>query len=159
MSPELHVVSLTNDVAIATFRQVLLVHFRRETPQSSATPIQNALDSIVQRHKAAVFFAVIETESVPPDNEARKAFTRLFEQNNDRLACAVVTYRGEGFRGAAVRTIVSGIMILPRRFKFPRHITGSVDEAASLALRHVPGLDTAALLRAFDELSRMSPTS
>ena len=151
---ELKSVSVSNDVAIATFRHVLICHFRKKTPAVSAATLQTAIQTLPRAEKV-VFFGVIEIESDPPDTEARERFTKFFEDNADRFACAIVAYRGEGFRGAMVRTIVSGIFhLMPKfRFAFPRQVVGSLDEGATQALKHAPGLDTAALLAAVRELS------
>jgi hypothetical protein len=103
-----------------------------------------------------VFFAVIETTSVPPDQAVRRAFIKLFEEQAADLAMALVTIRGEGFRVAMVRTIVAGILTLMPRLRFPKHIGGSLEQAARVVADHVADIDSAGLLAAFGELAAQS---
>ena len=154
--PELRIVTLDKDVSIATHGQAVLCHFRGLTPASAAAILRRALGQLDAR-RPAIFFAVIETTSTPPDGEARAAFSKFFEDSAERLACAVVAIRGEGFRAAMVRTIASGILHLMPRFRvaFPKHIVASPEEAARLAKESLPALDTTALLHAFTAFSEM----
>jgi hypothetical protein len=153
MGTALQIVSTSSDVCVAVFRNALLANFRRRTPASAVDLLHTAARSI-PRGERVVFFAVIKVDSDAPDNEGRARFTQFFEDHADRLACAIITYRGEGFRGATVRTIVNGIFhLMPRfRFAFPRHVVGSIEEAAALASKYSSALDATTLLAAFDEM-------
>jgi hypothetical protein len=155
---DLDVISLSNDVTVATFQNAILVHYRGETLPGCVEPMRAATKALAGRGKI-VFFAVIELTSVPPEQPARRALTRFFEESNDRLSLVVITYRGEGFRGAAVRLVVQAVMSLAPsfRFAFPKHVVGSLEEAAALAQKACPSLDRAQLITAFDALSRMNP--
>jgi hypothetical protein len=150
MEPALHLVSADGDLAVATFHNVVLVHFRGQTSSAGASVIRRAFAAQKERF---LFFCVIETASVPPDEAARQSFIKLFDEFGDRLALALVTIRGEGFRAAMVRIISSGILNFIRfRVRFPKHIGGSLEEAAGRAAEHAEGADAASLLSAFAEL-------
>jgi hypothetical protein len=105
-----------------------------------------------------VYFAVIELASVTPDDATRRAFTRFFEDERARLAAVIVVSYGEGFRGAMVRTVLSGILSLAPSFRlgFPRHVVGSVDYAASAAVGVDPSVPRDGQLRAFRMLEATS---
>jgi len=158
MSRELAVVAMSADVAVATFRNVVLCHFRLETPVTCAAMLREAMKALPPTDKT-VFFGVIETTSVPPNQAAREAFAKFFEDYSARMAGAIVAIRGTGFRAAMVRTIASGVLhLLPRfRVPFPKHIVGSLEEAAGHAHRLSPELDPDALLGAFRRFSEMAP--
>jgi hypothetical protein len=157
-SVEPTVIALSNDVSVATFRNVVLCHFRGETPPSCVGAVRSAVWSLPPEQRV-LFWGIIETTSTPPDQEARRRFTSFFEEHSNRLAGMIVTYFGEGFRGAVVRAVVSGIVNLApmSRFAFPRHVVANLDEAAMLAERLSPELDRAALLQAFRTFSVMRP--
>jgi hypothetical protein len=159
MEGDLAALALSPDVAVATFRTAVLCHFRLETPVSCAAMLRAAMNALPP-DKPVVFFGIIETTSVPPSQAAREAFAKFFEDYSKRLAGAIITIRGTGFRAAMVRTIASGVLTLLPRFRvpFPKHIVGSLEEAAGHAYRISPELNPAALLAAFDALSQMAPS-
>lgn len=159
MESDLKVHVLSDQTTIASYRNVLIAHFRGVVKADCRSLLQRAMDELVVKNKSVVFFAVIEAESPPPEQAARQAIASFFEANADKFSSAVIAYRGEGFRAAMVRTVVSGILNLTARVRFPfaKHVVGSPEEAASLALQHSPGLDTAGLLAAFSRLAAMRP--
>lgn len=161
MASEVEIVHRSGDVTVARFRETLLVHFRGHTLASAAVALRKARTAIAEAYPRFAFFAVVEAESTPPDQEARRAFVRFFEESAPSLDCLVLAFRGQGFRGAVVRSVVSNMLdLMPRaRFAFPRHVVGSVEEAASLVHRHSPGVDTAALIQAFRALTGAPPGS
>ena len=151
MDSALRIVSVDEDVAVATLHNVVLVHFRGKTTAACVPIVRRAFSAIKER---LVFFAVIETSSTPPDQAAREAFIKLFDEFGERMAMALVTIRGDGFRAAMVRVISSGILNFIRfRVRFPKHIGGSIEEAAGRAAEHTDGADAATLLRAFRDLA------
>jgi hypothetical protein len=150
---ELRVFSLSADAAVASYQNAVICHFRGLTLESLVPAVQRAFTTAAQDGRV-VFLAVIETTSPPPDDKARQAFIRMFDEWGDKIAVALVTIRGDGFRAAMVRVISSGILNFVRfRVRFPKHIGGSMEEAASRAAEH--GMDAAKLLSAFQRLSQM----
>jgi hypothetical protein len=150
--PQLEILSLSADVAIATFGSVLFCHFRRETPPACLVTLRAAASRILASHERFVFFGVIELESTPPEQEARQGFTRFFAERAKQMACMTVTYRGEGFRGAMIRAIVSAIVTLgpASRGDYPRLVAKSLDEAAAFVEKHVPAAVRGGLIEAFE---------
>jgi hypothetical protein len=149
---ELRIVSVDENVAVATLGNIVFCHFRQLTPSSAIAVVRRAFTSL---KGPVVFFGVIETTSTPPDERAREAFIKLFDEFGERIAAALVTIRGDGFRAAMVRVIASGILNFIRfRVRFPKHIGGSLEEAASRAAEHASGLDAAAIMSGFHHLSR-----
>lgn len=157
MNRELHVHDLSSDVTVASFRSVLLAHCRGATPAAVVDKFRAAYSAVTLEHPKVVFLAIIETTSHAPNEEARRVFLRFFEDHGAQLACVVFVYRGQGFRGAFVRSIVAGMLdLMPRaRVPFPRHVVGSVEEAVVMARKYLPDLDGPALLAAARELCEL----
>lgn len=153
-SAALELVATNDDYVVATVGNVLLVHFRRRTPLAVVEACRDGLRRLGRTVPSVVFFAVIELESDPPDDATRKAFTRLFEDEERRLGLAVIASKGEGVRGAMVRTVISGIFSLAPSFRlaFPRHVVASVEAAADRAAPALVGVGRDAIVRCFDEL-------
>ena len=55
---------------------------------------------------------VVESEAVPPDSEARRAFVELFHQKE--LKHFSVTHEGDGFKAASVRAIAAAAHAMAR---------------------------------------------
>jgi len=161
LQPKLEVLSLSPDVSVAIFGSVLFCHFRRETPASCIATLRGAASRVLASHDRFVFFGVIELASAPPDQEARQGFTRFFEERAKQMACMTVTYRGEGFRGAMIRAIVSAIVSLgpASRGDYPRLVAKTLEEAAAFVERNARGVERAALLEAFESFAAMGSSS
>lgn len=156
---DLTVISRARDVYVATHANVLLVDFREATPATCVRAWEEGMRAIAKSGQKAVYFALVEVQSIPPDDKARQACARFFEEHRDDLAGFVLAFQAPGFRGAMVRTVVSGILTaLPRfRLGFPRHIVQSLEEAAEAARTCSPGIDRLALIDAFETLRRSPP--
>ncbi len=157
MASDLRVAVLSSETTVATFGEVLIAHFRGPTRASCVECLDKAFAGLAAKHPRVVFLGVVEAESPPPDDEARKALAGFFQRVGEQLSCVLVTYRGEGFRASMVRTVASVILNLMIRASFPRHTVRSLDEAAALGKKYSSGLDPAALLQALDELAQMHP--
>jgi hypothetical protein len=76
---------------------------------------------------------VVETDAVPPDADARKAFTDVTQM--DEIKYFSVTHEGTGFKAASVRAIMSGVHALARP-KFEHAVHSTVADAARWAAAH-----------------------
>lgn len=152
--PAAEVIELSRETTVATLGEVLLVHFRGTTLPSCTIPMAKGRRAIAERYPRFSFFAVVEPGSPAPDHDTRQAMLRFFEDSAPTMDSLVCAFVAEGFRAAMVRTVVSSILdLMPRsRFRFPRHIVRSIEEAAPLVHEHAPKVDTAALIAAFREL-------
>lgn len=136
---------------------VLIVHFLPgPTSTQCLSSWQDGVDRIVKTKKKVLYFGIIETASTPPDAAVREGYTRFFEKNNDNLLGLVITQFGEGFRSAAVRTVISGILNMSPRFRlgFPRHVVGTLQEANSHVMALVPELDAKVILEIVADLRK-----
>src|SRR5437868_3612317 len=117
MSDRHHRVAVAGDTVFALFRA-------GPTESRIVDGWDRAMSDFGRGGRKALFFGVVEEESVPPGDDTRKAFTRFFERHSGSIEVCVVAVEGSGFRVALGRTIVTGVMhLMPRfRFPFPRHV-------------------------------------
>lgn len=157
--PDLTLISRSRDVYVGVHANALLIDFRLATPPSCISAWEEGMREIGKRKQKTVYFGLVEEASVTPDEAARKVFAKFFEKHRDDLAGFVLTVEAHGFRGAMVRTVVSGILtVLPRfRLGFPRHVVSSLAQAADAARSCSPGIDRHALIEAFEALRRSPP--
>jgi hypothetical protein len=74
-----------------------------------------ALNEVVGKYPGeAGFLCVVESSSAAPDDEARKASSRMIEEHGSRLRAVAVVIEGSGFRASIVRSVASGIVLLAR---------------------------------------------
>jgi hypothetical protein len=156
MTNEVQVVSASRDVFVATVGDVLVVHFRLETPASTVASWEAALATITKAGHKGIWLGIIDPESAAPDDAAKTAFTRFFEDNKDRLAGFVIGVLYDGFRAATTRAVIGLVMnVSPRfRFPFPKHVAKSVADAADLAGGLSAVVDRATLARAIADIQK-----
>jgi hypothetical protein len=74
---------------------------------------------------------VVEENSAPPNEEARKASARMMEEHGDRLRAVAMVIEGSGFRASIVRSVASSIVWLARRrSKTPVSYSATVEAGA-----------------------------
>lgn len=66
-----------------------------------------------------------------PTPEAREGLRSLVLRDGDHIACVGVVLRGDGFWASALRSAVSGILLVGPRAPFPQRVYGSAEELAA----------------------------
>lgn len=92
-----------------------------------------------------------------PTQEARAELRQLATRHGDHIACVGVVLNGEGFWASALRSALSGILLVGPKAQFPLRLYGTAEELADwLPGEHVRRtktfLDRAALLARIDEV-------
>jgi hypothetical protein len=73
-----------------------------------------------------------------PTPEAREGLRELAHRDGDHIACVGVVLRGDGFWASALRSALSGILLVGPKSPFPLRLYGSGEELASwLPVEHV----------------------
>src|SRR5260370_23693502 len=88
---------------------------------------------LAKSRQRLAFFAVIEPGSAAPAQEARRAFTRFFEDNATCLSgIVIVTHRAVYFRPPMIPPFTSRVLHLTTscRPSFPRSAAGSAEAVA-----------------------------
>jgi hypothetical protein len=101
----------------------------REAPTSQVMrTIVAELDSLAKVCREGTGALLIVNSDCPPPDEAARSYIRAELARSSMLA-AVQVVEGTGFRGAAMRAVLS-VLQLALRPPFPMHITGNLDEGA-----------------------------
>lgn len=136
-------VSLAPPAFHATERQYVLASFRRvgiavwieEAPVQAIREAQRMVERLAAEWPDGVgFMQVIGEDCQTIDLSSRLALRDLLVAGQSHIREAPVVYEGSGFRAAAVRAIVTGI-IAQRSLGFPHRVYGSIEEGA-LAIAH-----------------------
>jgi hypothetical protein len=122
---------LCDDHCIATWRHCLIAIWRRTTTNQGAAALRESLSKLTAANPGGVgIIAIIENHAAAPDADARRALAAAFRDHAPSIRAAAIVHEGTGFRGAAIRSIVTGVSLLIRP-GYPHNVTASVDAGAS----------------------------
>jgi hypothetical protein len=99
-----------------------------------------------------------------PTPEARAELRQLATRDGDHIACVGVVLNGQGFWASALRSALSGVLLVGPKALFPLRIYGTAEELADwLPVEHVRRtrtyLDRATLLGCIDEVRFAHPSA
>lgn len=121
---------VTHDYTVGVWRNVLVVDWRQRTTGDGARDVHFRLQRLARTHTEGVFYlAFVSEQASPPDFEARQILATMLKTGRSILAGAVV-FDGAGLRGAFVRGVATGLVMLARP-SFP-FVVCSLDDAARL---------------------------
>ena len=121
---------VTQDYAVGVWRNVLVVDWRQRTTGDGARDVHFRLQRLARSHAEGVFYlAFVAERAAPPDLEARQTLANMLRVGRSILAGAVV-FDGAGLRGAFVRGVATGLVMLARP-AFP-FIVCSLEDAGRL---------------------------
>lgn len=155
--PALRVVQSDYDHAQGVaYNLVLLVWRRRTMPEAYRGAMRLATEHARKHPTGVGVLQVVEVDAVPPEADARKAFSEFMKWPG--VSHFSVTHEGSGFKAASVRAVVMGAAIIARA-SFPYAIHSSIVEAASWAAGHNRNIgaqsDARAIERALQSLRRL----
>lgn len=134
---------VTHDYAVGVWRNVLVVDWRHRTTGDGARDVQFRLQRLARAHSEGVFYlAFVAEHAAPPDFDARQTLANMLKGGRSILAGAVV-FDGAGLRGAFVRGVATGLVMLARP-SFPFVVCPLEDAArlfADMASAHGTHLD------------------
>jgi hypothetical protein len=113
---------------LATWRNLALVLWMRETQPSAVTAMGNLLGELAERNGRIVLLQIVEPGAIMPSTAVRDAISLLLKEHAPAMLGSAVVFEGDGFRGAAARAVVS-TMALVTRLSFPHQIFASVPVA------------------------------
>jgi hypothetical protein len=120
---------------IATWRNVCIAVWIDETPAGAVRDVQQLIGRMGSEWPEGIaFLQVIGEDNQTIDGPARAALKSLLLAGRGALREAPVVYEGTGFRAAAIRAIVTGLLS-QRSFGFPNRVYSTVDEAALTVAR------------------------
>lgn len=121
---------VTHDYAVGVWRNVVVVDWRARTTVEAVRDVHLRLQRLTRTHPEGVFYLAFVAEgALPPDIEARRTLANMLKAGRSILAGAVV-FDGAGLRGAFVRGVATGLVVLARpRFPF---VVCTLNEAGRL---------------------------
>jgi hypothetical protein len=119
----------TRDHLIATWSNVVILIWRKETTGVGVAGLQSVYDNHALQNRSGVFLTtIVEEQAETPTQEIRKALARFLEKGGGRTLLSAVVHEGSGFRAAFVRSIVTGVSLLAK-LPYPHKVFSSVNEA------------------------------
>lgn len=121
---------VTRDYAVGVWHNVLVVDWRERTTGDGARDVHFRLQRLARTHTSGVLYlAFVAEHATPPDFEARQTLANMLKSGRSILAGSVV-FDGAGLRGAFVRGVATGLVMLARP-SFP-FVVCSLEEAGRL---------------------------
>jgi hypothetical protein len=129
-------VHVDHDHIVATFGNTAVLVWLGETRVQAVREATGMLDRLaLQNERAVGLVQIIETGSRTLDSDSRAALTQLLNNGRRYIRCSAVVCEGAGFRAAAVRMIVSGIVRMSDP-GFPHEVFADVGSAVRAHASH-----------------------
>lgn len=126
------VVAVDRDHVLAKFRNVVICLWLNETHSSAVDAASSELAELTSRFGPRVaIIQIVERGAGNLTRDTRAALAALLKRGREYIRASAVVYDGEGFRSAAVRMIVSGLVQLNNP-GFAHQVFADVPSAARL---------------------------
>lgn len=102
----------TSDYALANWRNVLMVVWRKNTTRAGVQDTRNWCDRLAAPWADGIFLlTIIQQGAAPPNPDARRALAS-YMKTCEYIRGSAVTIEGKGFRSALVRGVVTSLSML-----------------------------------------------
>jgi hypothetical protein len=119
----------TEDHAVGTWRNVVILVWRRQTTVDGVRAAEKVYQHLSGLCPGGVILLTIVEESAPaPPADARRDLARWLASCSGRMILSAVVHEGAGFRGAMVRSVVTGLALVAK-LPYPHKIFATVAEA------------------------------
>jgi hypothetical protein len=119
----------TPDHLLATWGNVLIAVWRRETTMSGVQSAIRCYEEHAYQHPDGVLLLTIVEEGAPlPETAVRRELARLLDRGAGRTKKSAVVFEGSGFRAAAVRSVITGLALFAK-VPYPHRVFGKVEDA------------------------------
>jgi hypothetical protein len=134
------IVTFDADHCIATYNGTFVQIWRASTTSRAVSGLRSAARAHAARWPGPISAVIlIEQAASLPDGDMRKQVAAFWSDLGARLLCTAVVQEGDGFRAAAVRGLMTGLMLLSRPTS-PYKIFRTIGEASAWV---VPQLEKA----------------
>jgi hypothetical protein len=125
-------------IATAEVGQICVAIWRGGVTNIPFEQQRTALAAVVQNHpEGAGFLCVIEKGAEPPDDELRRASSKMVKSHGSVLRCVACVAEGDGFGAAIHRSVLSGILFLIGQKETSISVFARVSDAVPWMRRHV----------------------
>lgn len=123
-------VAIEPHYVLASWRMVSIAVWVDDTPVSAIQAAQGMLMRLsLEFPEGIALIQVIGEDNQSIETPARNALKDLLRSGRSVIRLAPVVYEGSGFRAAAVRAIVTGLLS-QRSFGFPHRVYSELEDAA-----------------------------
>lgn len=130
----LHIHEMNADYALAVVRPVLIQLWERGTPEEGARRACEIADTLASSaHPRTASLVIVPEDAALPSPEARRHLSDLPTRLGRGAGVALVR-EGAGFRSAAVRAVMTGIMMVARD-AVPHDVFSTTDQGIAWVLR------------------------
>ena len=127
---------IDENLALVSIGRVLLVVWRNETTLKGITDIHRSMRELAARYPTGIgLFTIVEAEAPMPERAERDALARLLRDFGPNLKASALVFEGQGFRAAAVRSVVVGLTLLAKQ-PYPHRVFDGPAIAATWLLAH-----------------------
>ena len=131
------VVHAEPDYALGSLGPVYVVVWRNETTMKGARHLASGFTDFRTKGNPHGLITIVEPGAPLPGSEPREIIADFLKSASEHLVVSAVIFEGEGFRGAAVRGVVTGLTMLARQ-SYPHRVFATMEEASSWYADHCP---------------------
>jgi len=152
----LRVVAQNAYAAVGTFENIGVAIWKTATTIDLVRVVGSTLQTLAQEHERGIGLIQVIGETHPAlSSDVHRELQKMLVGASANLRCSTVVFEGQGFRAAAVRSVVTGLAMLAR-LPFPHHIFATVPIAVEWELAHLkriaPDLKRDEVIRAIEGL-------
>lgn len=119
----------TPDHVLATWKNVSLLVWRRETTIEGVRAARDVYDQLSKASPGGVFLCtIVEAKARAPDLEPRRALARFLANCSGTMIMSAVVHEGVGFTAAMVRSVVTGLALVAN-LPYPHKVFPTLSDA------------------------------
>jgi hypothetical protein len=125
-------------IVVGQVGPICVAVWRKDSTRTRFVVQKTGLDTVLERSPGGgAFFCVVEPTSGPPNEDVRKASSKLFESHGRNLRAIAMIIEGTGFRSAVVRSVASGIVMLMGSRNTPISYFATIEAGAKWMQQHI----------------------
>lgn len=126
--PELKVWYVCPDATVGSFRNLSMWVWRAEVTPLIVSEVRRCMVGIAKQHPSGMGgFTVVHREAKVPSDDLRKQITKMRREVATSMRGGAIVYEGDGLRGALVRGVVTGLMLLAPEI-YPHSVVGTIPD-------------------------------
>jgi hypothetical protein len=133
------ILSIDESLAVGEIGNTCVAIWRGEVSEAHIRRLAEGLRAVVERHLGVGFLVVVEPSASTPEGSQRQQLVAATASHGSKVKCIANVIEANGFRAAAVRSIISNLALLDRRADAPPRVAfKDVPAAAQWMSEHIP---------------------
>ena len=126
--PELLIWFACPDAVVGSFRNVSMWSWRSDVTPLIVGEVRRCMLGVAKQHPDGMGgFTFVHRGARVPDDGLRKQITKMRRESAYAMKGGAVLYEGDGMRGALVRGVVTGLMLLAPEI-YPHSVVATIPE-------------------------------